>query len=171
MYAPLEQQAKDEGGAGRSDVEQPPPTMAAVSAGDALRHSFTVGLSGGGATVFSVATMMWLHTIITYQQRHGTSFGDTCKVRSAGCVCAPTDGCLLVAAVRRETAPAAAFLTLTAIENTQEGVLLEAASVECFPGLLVSCMRSLCVSSGTQKYRTCQRSCCDQGYARARVFR
>lgn len=82
VYAPLEQQAKEEGEAGRSDVEQPPPctTAAAVSAGDALRHSFTVGLSGGGATVFSVATMMWLHTIITYQQRHGTAFGDTCKV-------------------------------------------------------------------------------------------
>ncbi|CAM9463625.1 unnamed protein product [Scytosiphon promiscuus] len=71
------------GSAGRADaadVEQQPPAVAAVTASQALRHSFTVGLSGGGATVFSVATMMWLHTIITYQQRHGTKFGDTCKI-------------------------------------------------------------------------------------------
>lgn len=67
-----------------SEVEQPAAAAAApapvVTAREALRHSFTVGLSGGGATVFSVATMMWLHTIITYQQRHGTKFGETCKV-------------------------------------------------------------------------------------------
>lgn len=52
---------------------------APVTTGEALRHSCRVGLSGGGATIFSVATMMWLHTIVTYQQRHGTGFGDTCK--------------------------------------------------------------------------------------------
>lgn len=71
------------GKAGPTDDVEPPPASPppAVSAGEALRHSFTVGLSGGGATVFSVGTMMWLHTIITYQQRHGSSFGDTCKVR------------------------------------------------------------------------------------------
>lgn len=28
--------------------------------------------------MFSVATMMWLHTVVTYQQRHGTKFGETC---------------------------------------------------------------------------------------------
>ncbi|CAN0213450.1 unnamed protein product [Ectocarpus sp. 8 AP-2014] len=68
-----------------SEVEQPTAPAAAgpapaVTTREALRHSFTVGLSGGGATVFSVATMMWLHTIITYQQRHGTKFGETCKI-------------------------------------------------------------------------------------------
>lgn len=67
-----------------SEVEQPAAAAAAaapaVSTREALRHSLTVGLSGGGATIFSVATMMWLHTIITYQQRHGTKFGETCKV-------------------------------------------------------------------------------------------
>ncbi|CAN0468879.1 unnamed protein product, partial [Ectocarpus sp. 12 AP-2014] len=68
-----------------SEVEQPAAPKAAapapaVTAREALRHSFTVGLSGGGATIFSVATMMWLHTIITYQQRHGTKFGETCKI-------------------------------------------------------------------------------------------
>lgn len=71
------------GGRSGDDAEQQPPASPpppAVSAGEALRHSFTVGLSGGGATIFSVATMMWLHTIITYQQRHGSSFADTCKV-------------------------------------------------------------------------------------------
>ncbi|CAN0160424.1 unnamed protein product [Ectocarpus fasciculatus] len=69
-----------------SEVEQSAAAAAAaaaapaVSAREALRHSLTVGLSGAGATIFSVATMMWLHTIITYQQRHGTKFGKTCKI-------------------------------------------------------------------------------------------
>ena len=58
---------------------RPPQPQRSVTSREALRHSFNVGLSGGGATVFSVATMMWLHTIITYQQRHGTTFADTCK--------------------------------------------------------------------------------------------
>lgn len=64
------------------DVQEPssPAASASPTAGEALRHSLAVGLSGGGATVFSVATLMWLHTIITFQQRHGTKFGDTCKV-------------------------------------------------------------------------------------------
>lgn len=66
--------------AGAGDVEHRPPAVVPVTGGEAFRHSFTVGLSGGGATVFSVATLMWLHTIITYQQRHGSSFRDTCKV-------------------------------------------------------------------------------------------
>eukprot|EP00904_Undaria_pinnatifida_P008552 jgi/Undpi1/4827/HiC_scaffold_19.g08180.m1 len=66
----------------RDDVSKPPrrpQPQRSLTSTEALRHSFNVGLSGGGATVFSVATMMWLHTIITYQQRHGTKFGDTCK--------------------------------------------------------------------------------------------
>ncbi|CAM9959742.1 unnamed protein product [Pylaiella littoralis] len=64
------------------DVQEPssPAASASPTAGEALRHSLAVGLSGGGATVFSVATLMWLHTIITFQQRHGTKFGDTCKI-------------------------------------------------------------------------------------------
>eukprot|EP00752_Nemacystus_decipiens_P005781 g5230.t1 len=81
LYAPTSPPGKAAAGPSDDDVEPPassPPP--AVSAGEALRHSFTVGLSGGGATIFSVATMMWLHTIITYQQRHGSTFGDTCKV-------------------------------------------------------------------------------------------
>lgn len=67
------------------DAPAPPPASAALeslgpmTASEALHRSFRVGLSGGGATVFSVVTMMWLHTIITYQQRHGTSFRQTCK--------------------------------------------------------------------------------------------
>lgn len=46
---------------------------------EAIRHSYRVGLSGGGATLLSVATMMWLHTIVTYQQRHGTKFSETAR--------------------------------------------------------------------------------------------
>lgn len=46
---------------------------------EALSHSYRVGLSGGSATLLSVATMMWLHTIVTYQQRHGTSFSSTAQ--------------------------------------------------------------------------------------------
>ena len=84
MYAPPSTSTPEMAATGRANDVEPPaassPPPPAVSAGDALRHSFTVGLSGGGATIFSVATMMWLHTIITYQQRHGSSFGDTCKV-------------------------------------------------------------------------------------------
>lgn len=68
---------------GNDASKRPPPRQPqpqrSVTSSEALRHSFNVGLSGGGATVFSVATMMWLHTIITYQQRHGTKFADTCK--------------------------------------------------------------------------------------------
>lgn len=46
---------------------------------DLVRHSYRVGLSGGGATIMSVFTMMWLHTIVTYQQRHGTTFNETAR--------------------------------------------------------------------------------------------
>lgn len=76
-------------GAQQQETEVPPtatvsapPTATkptALTAGEALRHSYRVGLSGAGATVFSVVTMMWLHTIVTYQQRHGTKFAETCK--------------------------------------------------------------------------------------------
>lgn len=48
-----------------------------MTVSEALHHSYRVGLSGAGAMSFSVVTLMWLHTIVTYQQRYGTTFRDT----------------------------------------------------------------------------------------------
>lgn len=57
----------------------PPTKTHTQKVGEVLRHSYRVGLSGGGATLLSVASMMWLHTIVTYQQRHGTPFAKTAR--------------------------------------------------------------------------------------------
>lgn len=50
-----------------------------MSVSEAMHHSYRVGLSGAGAMSFSVVTLMWLHTIVTYQQRYGTTFRGTFK--------------------------------------------------------------------------------------------
>ncbi|CAM9829981.1 unnamed protein product [Discosporangium mesarthrocarpum] len=45
--------------------------------GKIIHSSLESALTGAGATVFSVVSLMWLHTIITYQQKYGTKIVPT----------------------------------------------------------------------------------------------
>ena len=71
--------AAAEGASPSAAAKEIPADKGTMTVGAALHHSYRVGLSGAGAMSFSVVTLMWLHTIVTYQQRHGTNFRETCK--------------------------------------------------------------------------------------------